>query len=72
MVFRSVVIKVKKGNVNTSLHQHQDPSSSSRLSSKFSEHCSFEDFLVIFDSLVIHVKKKNVLIKIVCWLNQCM
>ncbi|XP_020627127.1 uncharacterized protein LOC110064417 [Orbicella faveolata] len=35
VVFRSVVIEVKKGNVNTNLHQHRDPSTSSRSSSKF-------------------------------------
>ena len=60
VVFRSVVIKVEKGNAITNLHQHQDLSARSRSSSKFSEHCSFVDFLVHYTC-----KENSVL---VCWL----
>ena len=61
MLFRSVVIDVKKGNVTTNLHQHWDQSASSKSSSKFSEHCSFVDFLVVFDKATLYafvVRKK--------------
>ena len=45
MIFRSVVVEVKKGNVNTNLLQHRDQLASSRSSSKFSEHDIFCRFL---------------------------
>lgn len=66
MLFRSVVIEVKKGNVTTNLHQHLDQSASPRSSIKFGEHCSFGDFMVIFDKVTLHAFVfRNVIIKFV-------
>ena len=41
VLFKSVVIEINKGNVNTNLHQHLDQSANPPLSNSFGEYCSF-------------------------------